>query len=795
MLWGRFRKHLVLISALGFLIFLIATGISSARGTKTYKADIKKNDYRRASYNGADKYNVLNEDLGNDKSNDEGEDKHYRRDNETLVYNQNSNKDRGPDEDADMDSRHDSYTGKYQHITGDRWIVITTIAYPTSDVRFLAQVPGWKVVVVGDTKTPNDWTLPNCVYLSVEDQRHLGFKTVSLLPTQNYARKNVGYLFAIAHGAKIIYETDDDNRPLDLLENFIQDETTWGLLYNGGKLFNPYRHFGQPSLWPRGYPLSSVGENFSTEYTLSHWKTPSMQQGVVNGDPDMDAIFRLTRKITTSKLNVAFDGEAPPALLPPGVFAPYNSQNTLFLYDALWSLVLPTTVTFRVCDIWRGYMAQRLIWEMGGNLGFFPPNAFQVRNAHSYLKDATEEKDLYFKTERFVAFLRVWTCESSKSFFECMTQLASDMAQNDFWGDTDAKLISFWVQDLKALGYKEPARVAFSQVGTDSKLSKPERQTDQEFRVKFWASEQSPPLIYSTIKEQRGFTSHVSQISSYCRFQSLEVNAVKGIRTYPHLLLIVVFKSPNYQNLQFIETYYSVHFQHIVYCGANKNQFENQANLLSKPASFLEIDIGDRWIAQNCLTQAMKMRYNVEGYLYTDSNILLNTWTRYDLPLGQLWLGNSSVQQQSSSGFMFPNLKDGLEAIVKKFKLPDGNRYSAFAQKLLDNLESKVELFNGGSEIAYVPKIYKQDVMYFVEHFSKLSMPGEFIFPTVFGGIENWKNVHRLTETYLSYDGNSQDMKTFLALKDVLHLPRTTFMPKGRNFFCNTVFPLTLNNH
>ena len=39
----------------------------------------------------------------------------------------------------------------------DKWIVITTVNPPTEDVKKLAAVEGWKVVVVGDTKTPADW--------------------------------------------------------------------------------------------------------------------------------------------------------------------------------------------------------------------------------------------------------------------------------------------------------------------------------------------------------------------------------------------------------------------------------------------------------------------------------------------------------------------------------------------------------------------------------------------------------------------------------------------------------------
>ncbi|XP_046542284.1 probable glycosyltransferase STELLO1 [Haliotis rubra] len=278
----------------------------------------------------------------------------------------------------------------------------------------------------------------------------------------------------------------------------------WGLVYKGGSRFNPYRHFGQPTLWPRGYPLSSIGENISTEYVLNHWKTPSIQQGVVNGDPDMDAIFRLTRKQTHSQLNVTFDDRAPPAIVPAGVFSPFNSQNTLFLYDAVWALLIPTTTTFRVCDIWRGYWAQRLLWEMGGNLGFFPPNAYQKRNSHSYIRDAVNEKDLYFQTERLVDFLQTWTCEPIKPFFACMTKLSIDMAHAKFWKAADADLINLWIKDLKALGNKEPRRIPFRslqngvQVTLDPKLTKQTRLTNQQVNVTFWAAEQTPPQIYST---------------------------------------------------------------------------------------------------------------------------------------------------------------------------------------------------------------------------------------------------------------------------------------------------------
>ena len=40
-------------------------------------------------------------------------------------------------------------------------------------------------------------SVPGAVYLSVEMQKELPYKLVNLLPYKSYARKNLGYLYAI----------------------------------------------------------------------------------------------------------------------------------------------------------------------------------------------------------------------------------------------------------------------------------------------------------------------------------------------------------------------------------------------------------------------------------------------------------------------------------------------------------------------------------------------------------------------------------------------------------------------
>jgi STELLO glycosyltransferases len=98
----------------------------------------------------------------------------------------------------------------------------------------------------------------------------------------------------------------------------------------------------------------------------------------------------------------------------------------------------------RVTDIWRSYFAQRLLWEVGGQLVFLPPSVFHVRNPHNLAMDFAEEVKLYTEADRLVTFLRDWK-PRSRTLPEMAMELAKGMAVETFWADSDAELVSAWV--------------------------------------------------------------------------------------------------------------------------------------------------------------------------------------------------------------------------------------------------------------------------------------------------------------------------------------------------------------
>lgn len=331
----------------------------------------------------------------------------------------------------------------------DKWIVVTTINYPTQALKQLAGLKDWRLVVVGDKKTPVDWHLDNCDFLSVELQEKLPYKIIQFLPWNHYSRKNIGYLYAIEHGARIIYETDDDNILLQDTIIYLPEKTELAHIITDARAVNLFAYFGQPQVWPRGYPLSKVTEPDSYQLMTKETHIP-IQQGLANSDPDVDAIFRLTRKE-----EVFFDSNKPPVSLPAKTMCPFNTQNTIFYASAFWGLLLPITAKFRVCDIWRGYCVQRMVWDMDASLCFLPPTAVQYRNEHNLLHDFAGELDLYLKTENLIAVLNEWKSDKSQ-FADRLKDLMQRLIDTDFYKSQELLLLDAWLEDLQTLNYTMP---------------------------------------------------------------------------------------------------------------------------------------------------------------------------------------------------------------------------------------------------------------------------------------------------------------------------------------------------
>ena len=73
-----------------------------------------------------------------------------------------------------------------------KWVTITSVNPPTTQVQKLCSISGWNKVIVADKKTPPDWVSAGCFFLSLEDQAALEYKTHSAIPYMRYERKMLG---------------------------------------------------------------------------------------------------------------------------------------------------------------------------------------------------------------------------------------------------------------------------------------------------------------------------------------------------------------------------------------------------------------------------------------------------------------------------------------------------------------------------------------------------------------------------------------------------------------------------
>jgi len=411
----------------------------------------------------------------------------------------------------------------------ENWNVVTTIFEVSEAIARAARLDGWCTVVVGDTKSPDEVYVDQLldlvpalkpsesknrfirqsksnsnsnrqlraennkdfvVYLSVEEQKkwmetEKGAATstsggttavgsfLEAIPYGNFARKNIGFLYAVAHGAKRMFDFDDDNIlavsvDQDGVETVIPPIHNRNVLKNtamavtGPVGFNHHEIFKitvDGTSWPRGFPMTQItnpacrgriyleGGDFRD---MSLDREVGVLQFVADNNPDVDSIHRLVQgqvhpvsgKMITFKRHVKYQNNASDKevqeyyntvselsthgslLAPSHAYVPYNAQATVHMQRAMFALYLPFTVSGRVSDIWRSYFSQALFRDIdttiegessgsdaGLRLVFLPPDIFQERNDHALLADMQSEEQLFLRTEVLLDFLSRWKYE------------------------------------------------------------------------------------------------------------------------------------------------------------------------------------------------------------------------------------------------------------------------------------------------------------------------------------------------------------------------------------------------
>ena len=302
-------------------------------------------------------------------------------------------------------------------------------------------------IVIGDTKSPEKFSLTDCDYYSIERQKELKYKLQNELPYKHYARKNLGYLIAINSGAEVIIETDDDNLPLTSFWKVRNREVKTHLVVNKGWV-NVYNHFSKANIWPRGFALEHVKDEFPKLEKKTKVLCP-IQQGLADENPDVDAIYRFTQP-----LPITFK-KAANISLGKNAFCPFNSQNTTWFQEAFLLLYLPSYCSFRMTDIWRSYIAQRIAWTCGWSILFHKSTVWQDRNDHNLLTDFKDEISGYISAELIYNSLKNLDLKNGvENIPNNMKICYQKLVDLDLIGNSEIHLLNCWIADVCFLNHK-----------------------------------------------------------------------------------------------------------------------------------------------------------------------------------------------------------------------------------------------------------------------------------------------------------------------------------------------------
>jgi len=329
------------------------------------------------------------------------------------------------------------------------YVIVTSIAKPNEVLKELARGCSereYHFIVIGDQASPAEFHIDGCDFYSLEKQKQTELEFAQLCPTKHYARKNIGYLLAIRNGASIIIETDDDNIPCTNFWDSRQRVQNVPVLENSGWV-NVYRYFTDRHIWPRGFPLEKLQEKVSSyeSLNLNNCDCP-IQQGLADDNPDVDAVYRLILPLPQT-----FSKERRIALAN-GSWCPFNSQNTTWWPDSFPLLYLPSYCSFRMTDIWRSFIAQRIAWLNGWSILFHEPTMTQRRNVHNLLRDFNDEIPGYLHNSEICDALEILPLESGvEKIGDNLKVCYEKLVGMSLIGREELQLLDAWLEDIKQL--------------------------------------------------------------------------------------------------------------------------------------------------------------------------------------------------------------------------------------------------------------------------------------------------------------------------------------------------------
>jgi hypothetical protein len=150
-------------------------------------------------------------------------------------------------------------------------------------------------------------------------------------------------------------------------------------------------------------------------------------------------------------LPVKFDIKGS-VILTNGAICPFNSQNTIWFKEAFPLLYLPSYCSFRMTDIWRSFVAQRIAWTCNWGISFHSATVKQERNGHNLLRDFEDEVVGYVNNKEIMNELNSLDLKNGKeNIFKNMKICYEKLIHMGLVGSSEISLLNNWKKDIISL--------------------------------------------------------------------------------------------------------------------------------------------------------------------------------------------------------------------------------------------------------------------------------------------------------------------------------------------------------
>ena len=598
------------------------------------------------------------------------------------------------------------------NIYSNKWVVLTTNKKPSNRIKRIidkSTYDTWKVLIIEreENNISPEWEkfikgtkANNTIFLSLEEQDNLGYQTTKYIPKNSYARKNIGYLYAIEHGAEEIFDTDKNIYFKNDSSKFLVTNLTLFRLYyanNISHMINPFLYFGRPDIWPRGFNYKDINENNTNDIYTTMESRLICKLLIFNGlmkIPDLDAITLSTKENIYSKEKKINHHISPPLFYIPGNYVPINSKNTLFLYDTFPSLALPLSVEEKVGDIWRGYLAQRYIWGYNGVVIFQNTEAKYKAKNYDIKSEFIKERDLYFKLDKFLNCLNSDIDEKNiENPGMIIIKLIEILVEYNVLEKSDLDMYKAFLYDLESFGYKY----------------KP------DYKIKISSD------INDYININPEFQHYIPTIPNIDMFTKGNDN-IKLLKhytiknRYDDILLIINYNYDFLTNLnKFISDLYGQYFPNMVFITPGKNY----SNILNyNIIECQESHMG--YYSYYCIKRVYENYPLYKGYLFVMDDAFVKVWELENLNLDIPWI------------LTFCNLKT-------KYWTKDYIREEKLLEKN-NNWKSNIKKFydgdimgHGVSDFYYLPNYFVPDFIKVGNEYYNYTIFLELTVPSIFG--------------------------------------------------------------